>query len=166
VFVAEADDVIIVMGPSGCGKSTVAAALAAHLAVPFIEADLFHSEEAKALMAAGVGLTDAMRRPWIHRVARAIEAEEGERVVAACSCLSKQVRQWITEELGRKPVFILPHLSSEDLANRLTSRKDHFAGTALLASQLASLEVTDDILLIDGRLGREEQVEAALALLD
>ncbi|MEE7567156.1 AAA family ATPase, partial [Xanthomonas sp. Kuri4-3] len=51
------------MGVSGSGKTTVAWALASHYGYDFLDADDFHSDEARAQMAHGVPLTDAQRAP-------------------------------------------------------------------------------------------------------
>ena len=59
---------IIVMGVSGSGKSTVARELAAKLSYEFVEADDFHSEQAKQRMSKGLPLTDDMRLPWVNRI--------------------------------------------------------------------------------------------------
>ncbi|MEE7560036.1 AAA family ATPase, partial [Xanthomonas sp. Kuri4-2] len=57
------------MGVSGSGKTTVAWALASHYGYDFLDADDFHSDEARAQMAHGVPLTDAQRAPWVARLA-------------------------------------------------------------------------------------------------
>ncbi|OLI70112.1 AAA family ATPase, partial [Xanthomonas oryzae] len=56
---------IVVMGVSGSGKTTIAQALAAHYGFRFLDADDYHSVAARAQMAAGQPLTDAMRLPWV-----------------------------------------------------------------------------------------------------
>ena len=50
---------VVVMGVSGCGKSTVGQALAAALALSYVEGDDLHPPENVARMAAGIALTDA-----------------------------------------------------------------------------------------------------------
>jgi carbohydrate kinase (thermoresistant glucokinase family) len=163
--VARLDDVLIVMGPSGCGKSTLAAALAEELGWAVVEGDLYHSEKAKALMSRGIGLTDEMREPWLGRVAAAVIARDEPKIVVACSSLSQRVRDLLQKLLLVEPRFILPHVPEDELARRLSERKNHFARTALLASQMQSLEVTPDILVIDGENSTEKQVREIKALL-
>lgn len=52
---------IVVMGVSGSGKTTIAQALATHYGFRFLDADDYHSVAARAQMASGQPLTDAMR---------------------------------------------------------------------------------------------------------
>ena len=75
------------MGVSGSGKTTVGVILAEQLGVPFADADGFHSDEAKAKMAAGHPLTDDDRAPWLRRLADWLADEPGG-CVLACSALN------------------------------------------------------------------------------
>lgn len=77
-------------GVSGCGKSTVGAALAARLAVPFVDADDLHPAANIAKMAAGHPLTDADRLPWLDVVGTWLS--EHDNGVAACSALRRGYR--------------------------------------------------------------------------
>jgi len=65
---------LIIMGVSGCGKSTLAQRLAAQLGYEYIEADDFHSTQAKSQMALGTPLTDELRLPWITRLCDELKA--------------------------------------------------------------------------------------------
>ncbi|KAJ2557769.1 hypothetical protein EV175_001148 [Coemansia sp. RSA 1933] len=65
---------IIVMGVAGSGKTTVGRQVAQRLGnAPFIDADALHPAESVAKMAAGIGLGDSERWPWLQRVREAIE---------------------------------------------------------------------------------------------
>ncbi|MGH3970755.1 MAG: gluconokinase, partial [Mycobacterium sp.] len=79
------------MGVSGSGKSTVAAALAHRLAVPFADADAFHSDANIAKMSAGKPLDDQDRYPWLDAVGEWL-ARHGDGGVMSCSALKRTYR--------------------------------------------------------------------------
>ena len=129
------------MGVSGAGKSAVGAALAAALGVPFVDGDDLHPEANVARMAAGISLTDADRAPWLERVGAALAAAP-DGLVVACSALKRAYRDAIRIAV---PDAAFVHLagSSALLRRRLDARAGHFMPTALLDSQLATLEPLD-----------------------
>jgi carbohydrate kinase (thermoresistant glucokinase family) len=134
--------VIVVMGVSGSGKSTVAAALAAVLGGTFLDADDLHPPANIAKMASGTPLDDDDRMPWLAAVGRAGVAASTPQApaVVACSALAVRYRDALR---SADPECFFVHLdgSPELLATRLTARADHFMPPALLASQLAVLEL-------------------------
>ena len=85
------------MGVSGSGKSTIGVAIAAALALRFIDGDSLHSRESVRRMQSGVALTDDDRWPWLDRVgaelADATRSPAG--VVVACSALKPAYRDRI-----------------------------------------------------------------------
>jgi gluconokinase len=125
------------MGPSGSGKSAVGSAVAARLALPFVDADDLHPEANVAKMAAGVPLDDADRMPWLDVVAAELHDAPGG-VVVACSALARRYRERI---LSGAPatVFVELRTSTRELARRMATR-EHFMPSSLLASQLQTLE--------------------------
>ena len=142
---------IIVMGVSGCGKSSVGQKIAQDLAYRFIEADDYHSSEAKAHMAAGKPLTDDMREPWLQRLISTISAEPRDNTVMAYSGLRRQHRQRF-RELGFDTLFIHLYGEQDLIMHRMRQRKDHFMPTSLLASQYSALELPDtepDVVTLD-----------------
>jgi gluconokinase len=132
-------DFIVVMGVSGAGKSAVAAALAEALDAPFIEADRLHSAENVARMRQGIGLTDAMRWPWLAAVCEAAKAEPCRPVVIACSALKRIYRDFLRARLGDAR-FVFLDGPREVIAERMRERPSHFATVSLLDSQIATLE--------------------------
>lgn len=128
---------IVVMGPSGSGKSVVGSALAASLAVPFVDADDLHPTTNIAKMSEGTPLDDGDRMPWLDVVAARISGSH-EGVVVACSALARRYRERIL--IGAPQVrFVQLSVAAHELDRRMTART-HFMPPALLASQLATLE--------------------------
>lgn len=155
---------IVVMGVSGTGKSTVGAALARVLGLPFVEGDDLHPEANVAKMAAGIPLTDADRAPWLDRVA----AELDRPVVVTCSALKRAYRDRL-RAAAPGVVFVFLHGSRELLAERMAGRVGHFMPTALLDSQLATLEEPtpdEHAIPADVALTPDEIVAAVVARLD
>ena len=144
----------VVMGVSGCGKSTLAQQIAQHLNVRFLDADDYHSAQAVAQMQTGIGLTDAQRAPWFDRIGQAIQGQRETTGVLACSALKAAYRQRI-RKMARQVIFLWLKVDQDTLLKRLAGRQQHFAGTTLLQSQLATLEPPEnepDVLHFDGSL--------------
>lgn len=133
--------VVVVMGVSGCGKSTVARRLAVGLRWTFLEADDFHSDQARQQMARNIPLTDADREPWMAAIVTALSAhlEQGNNIVMACSCLRRRHRDLIRSTALRVSFLWLTG-QPETIRNRLDRRFGHFMPASLLRSQLRDLE--------------------------
>jgi carbohydrate kinase (thermoresistant glucokinase family) len=131
---------VVVMGVSGSGKSTVGAALADALGVRFVDGDSLHPAANVAKMAAGIPLDDADRAPWLDAVAAVLA--EGS-VVIACSALRRVYRDRLRAAAPTLELVFLDG-SRQLLASRMAARPGHFMPTALLDSQLATLEVPGD----------------------
>jgi gluconokinase len=142
--------VIILMGVSGVGKTTVGMRLAAALGCGFRDADDFHVPESIAKMAAGVPLTDEDRWPWLARLRELIRGalESGENVVLACSALKKVYRERLTVDPTRER-WVYLWAPREVIAQRLAARRGHYMPPTLLDSQLATLELSEDVLTVD-----------------
>lgn len=134
----------VVMGVSGAGKSTLAQAIAERYGYLYLDADDFHSEEAKAHMHSGKPLTDEMRAPWIERTCvRLRELAQQERtVVLAFSGLKKSHRDPL-RQCGLDTHFLFLDGDAETIAQRVSARQGHFMSPRLLDSQFASLERPD-----------------------
>jgi gluconokinase len=151
--------VIVVMGPAGSGKTTVGSALAHAFACPFLDADSLHSAANVEKMRRGEGLNEADRAPWLQRVRMEIDRfiSDGKAAVVACSALSERHREVLG---GARPELRLVYLraSPEVLAERVARRTGHYAGPALLKSQLEVLEEPKDALSVDATLPLEDLV--------
>lgn len=133
--------IYLVMGVSGSGKTTVGELLAKQIDLPFHDADDFHSQANKAKMAAGIPLTDDDRKDWLAEMASGIsEWETSGGAVLACSALKEAYRQ-VLQDGSQQPIrWIFLDGSRELLSERISSRKGHYMGVAMLDSQLTTLE--------------------------
>ena len=155
---------IVVMGVSGCGKSTIAQELAQHLLIPFLDADDFHSTEAKSLMFSGIPLTDEMRIPWVKKIKNYLvnSHSNDHGVVLAFSGLKKQHRNML-RMLNFDISYFHLHAPFKDIHHRLDKRQNHFFCSKLSASQYEALESTvneSDVIEIDANLPVSQVVEA------
>ncbi|MCB1211881.1 MAG: gluconokinase, partial [Verrucomicrobiales bacterium] len=149
-------------------KSTIGLELARASGWPFLDADDLHSPEARAKMAAGIPLDDDDRWPWYAILRKRIEAQRGagKVYVLACSALKAIYRDRLKDgDAPGQMAFVLMDGSQEVIAGRLAARKGHFMPPALLASQLATLETTDDLLCINIEQSPEAMVDEILAAL-
>lgn len=145
---------VVVMGVSGSGKSTVALQLALALNFTFLDADDFHSPEAKQSMSQNIALTDEMRLPWISSICYALARyrQNNESIVLAFSGLKAKYRAPF-RTLDFAASFILLNGSEKLISKRLQARKNHFANEKLLTSQINTLELPLkselDIVILD-----------------
>lgn len=154
---------VVVMGVAGSGKSTLARALADRLGRTFLEADDFHSSSNVDRMRGGIPLTDDDRLPWLLAIRDRIRHEilGGRAVVLACSAL-KESHRAILSDHGARSEFVLLDPDEDTLRRRLEDRVGHFAGTALLPSQLAALERPRAALVVAG----DPPLEQALSFVE
>ena len=152
---------VVVMGVEGVGKSTVGRRLADALGVEFVDGDDEHSPAAKERMAAGIPLDDEARAPWLDRLDAILRRHQGRGLVLACSALTPAYRQRLSR--GVPDVAFVALVAPRDvLMERIADRRGHFAGTDLLDSQLATLELGDDVQVVDATKPLEKVVAAAV----
>ena len=153
--------VIVLMGVAGAGKTTVGRRLSEVLQWPFLDGDEVHPLENIVKMSRGIPLTDEDRRPWIQALRKSIAEwlEQRLNAVLTCSLLTHAYRAAVLA--GHEPHVKLAYLraSRELLRERLTGRTGHFAGVALLESQLALLEEPSDALVLDASRQPEQLVQ-------
>ncbi|WP_101757186.1 gluconokinase [Oceanicoccus sp. KOV_DT_Chl] len=133
---------LLIMGVSGCGKSSIAKTLAEKLNYRYLDADDFHTEQAKTLMAQGKAITDAIRAPWVKSICDHLNtlAVNETHCVLAFSGLKKQHR----EKFYTLPFQVKGYLLSGSktlIQQRISARKNHFMPPSLLNSQFAALEL-------------------------
>lgn len=141
--------IVIVMGVVGAGKTTVGKLLASELGSQFADADDFHPASNVEKISHGIALTDEDREPWLDRLRDAILQwiANGQSVVLACSALKRSYR--LTLQAAPEVRFVFLNGSAALIAQRLHARQGHFAGEAILASQLADLEEPDDAVKVE-----------------
>ena len=153
--------IVVVMGVAGAGKTTVGEALAAALGWPFVEADELHPAANVDKMRRGEPLDDADRAPWLDAVAARMRALPD--AVVACSALRERYRAVLRVRPDVR--FVLIDVPRALLEARLAARRGHFMPPSLLPSQLATLERTKDLLIVDGAEPPSAQVAAIRAAL-
>ncbi len=152
---------IVLMGVAGSGKTTIGRLVAARLDAPFVDADDFHSAAAIAAMHAGRPLDDAERAPWLERVRAAVGAIGDGPLVLACSALKRSYRDVLRDGVPGL-TFVDLDVDADTLEHRLEARTGHFAGADLLSSQLATLELGDDVVRVDATGPPDEVADLVL----
>jgi gluconokinase len=156
--------IVVVMGVAGSGKSTIGTRLAQALGVPFVEGDDFHDPENVERMARGEPLTDEVRQPWLDRLDRELHRRRETGVVLAASALTDASRRRLTKGLDHVRFVVLTG-DRELLGARLARRTGHFFDPELLDSQLATLEIPEDGIIVPVDGAPDEVTERALARL-
>jgi len=159
--------IVIVMGVVGAGKTTIGKLLASELGWQFADADDFHPASNVDKIGHGIPLTDEDREPWLDRVRGAILdwIAGGQSTVLACSALKLSYRRKL--QAAPEVRFVFLKGSKALIAQRLHARHGHFAGVAILASQLAELEEPDDAITVEiSRTPQQivDQIRKTLAL--
>lgn len=133
--------IVYIIGPSGCGKTVVGRAVSEALGAVFLDADDFHSAEARSKMARGIPLTDGDRAPWLERVRDAAAAADGDAVVA-CSALRRVYRE-VLRAHGDAVRFFALDVSAVELCRRAEARErlgGHFMPAAQVPHQIRTWE--------------------------
>lgn len=141
--------IAIVMGVVGAGKTTVGKLLASELGWQFEDADDFHPASNVEKIRRGIPLTDEDREPWLDSLRAAILKwiADGQSTVLACSALKGAYRAKL--QVDPQVRFVYLKGTAELIAERLRARHGHFAGEAILASQLADLEEPEAAIKIN-----------------
>jgi gluconokinase len=141
--------IVIIMGVVGAGKTTVGTLLSQQLGWKFADADDFHPKPNVKKISHGIPLTDADREPWLDVLQKQIVQWIGakQNVVLACSALKQSYRQKLA--IGPEVRFVYLKGRAPLIAERLRLRHGHFAGEAILASQVRDLEEPLSAVTVD-----------------
>jgi gluconokinase len=156
--------ILVVMGVAGTGKSTVAGLLAEHLKWELQEGDDLHPAANVAKMTAGIPLDDEDRWPWLDAIAAWMrnKAQRREPAIVTCSALKRSYRDRLR---GPNVIFVFLNGPRELIEARMATRKHHYMPTALLNSQLATLEPPgSDENVLEVNLAATPEDEAAEVL--
>lgn len=158
--------IVVLMGVSGSGKTTIGTVLAERVGALFADGDDYHPPSNKQKMAAGQPLTDADRQPWLETLNGLLRGwfESSQSGVLACSALKESYRTMLASGMPEKTVtFCLLHASKDLLAKRLAERHHEFMSPQLLDSQLATLELPADALIVENDRTPNEVADEILA---
>ncbi len=158
--------IVVLMGVSGSGKTLIGTLLAKGTGATFADADDYHSAQNKQKMHDGHPLTDEDRQPWLERLNGVLRGwyKQGTSGVMACSALKESYRQTLSAGMPDRTVsFCYLEVSREVLQKRLEERNHEFMTPKLLDSQLATLEVPHDAILIHNEGPPEEVVADVLS---
>jgi gluconokinase len=157
---------VVLLGVAGSGKTTIGEALAAALAVPFVDADDLHPPANRSRMAQGLPLDDAARAPWLAAVHARLQqlVAQASGFVLACSLLRRAYRERLAQ--GLPPLWFV-HLQATPatLQRRLAARQGHFFPPRLLDDQLATWEPLTAGLTVDAEQPTAAVVAAIVAQL-
>jgi gluconokinase len=143
--------IVVLMGVSGSGKTTIGTLLAERTGATFADADDYHPAANKQKMAAGTPLTDEDRAPWLETLNGVLRGwfAAGQSGVLACSALKAKYRDTLAHGMPPGAVtFCLLELSRAELEQRLQARHHEYMSPTLLASQLATLELPTNALVV------------------
>ena len=138
------------MGVSGAGKTTVGRALADRLSWSFFDADDYHPPENIEKMAGGQALDDEDRKPWLQVLAETVRdrLDSNQPAVLACSALRETYRSQLMVD-DQQVQLVCLDAEPELISGRLAARDKHFMPPELLQSQMDTLELPEDALMID-----------------
>ena len=158
--------ILVLMGVTASGKTTVGKLLAAEMGWQFAEGDDFHSEANRNKMHKGIPLNDEDRAPWLasmHEVLLGWQ-RSGTSGLLACSALKQSYRDALSAQIPPSDIrFVLLEVPREILETRLLNRRGHYMNPGLLQSQLDTLEVPSDAILI---LAEREPPQIAREILE
>lgn len=141
-------ELIVVMGISGSGKSTIGQLLGKEIAQPFLDADDFHPKENVMKMSRGIPLDDDDRWPWLAAIVEYVRHSHRDQFVLACSALKRSYRAFLEQNLPCQ--FVLLQISKQEAELRMNTRKGHFMKSNMVTSQLNTLEVTEELIVVNG----------------
>lgn len=164
LFFLNSDMIVIVTGVSGTGKTTLGSALAAHLKLPFYDADEFHPAENIVKMSDVIPLDDLDRAPWLNLLAEMLrESTSKGGSVLGCSALKEAYRQILHINPEVKWIHLIG--DRELIWQRMLARKNHYMKAGMLDSQFSTWEESSYGLNLSIAKSPEEMLGEALEFL-
>ena len=157
--------ILVLMGVTASGKTTVGKLLAAETGWQFAEGDDFHSEANRGKMHQGIPLTDEDRIPWLLSMHAMLLGWKlsGTSGILACSALKQKYRDMLAEHIPPLNLrFIMLDVPREELEERLRLRQGHYMNPELLQSQLDTLEMPADAIMISAEHEPQQIVQEIL----
>ena len=148
------NELIVVMGISGSGKSTIGQLLAKETAQPFLDADDFHPKENVLKMSRGMPLDDDDRWPWLASIVEYVRNSHRDQFVLACSALKRSYREFLEQNINCR--FVLLEINQEEAERRMNAREGHFMKSNMVTSQLETLQLTDELVRINGEQSTDQ----------
>ncbi len=156
--------IIYIMGVSGSGKTTIGKKLSVKTAIPFFDADDFHSQANKEKMKAGNPLTDEDRIGWLKRINDlAKEQMKKHGAIIACSALKEKYRKVLSGGINVPIFWIFLQGNYELIEKRMEARTDHFMQVTMLSSQFDALEIPQQCIEIDISQNPDKIVETIIS---
>jgi gluconokinase len=156
--------IIYIMGVSGSGKTTIGKKLSERTAIPFFDADDFHSTANKEKMKRGQPLTDDDRAAWLtslNELAKKQMKKKG--AIIACSALKEKYRMVLSGGITIPLFWIFLQGDYELIQKRMMARADHYMPPSLLASQFEALETPRHAITINISDDPEKIIESIMS---
>ncbi len=150
---------IVIAGVSGSGKTTIGKLVAEKLGCEFADADDFHPPENIAKMSSGIPLDDIDRAGWLEALGHELASRES--IVLACSALKKIYRDRLRELASPIRFFVLT--AERGLLEERLAHREHFMPGSLLDSQLNTLELGEDVVVLANDASPEQVAETLVA---
>ena len=133
---------IFICGVSGSGKTTIGKLLSERCAIPFFDADDYHSPANKKKMQEGQALNDNDRSEWLKGLNQlAIEQCADKGAIIACSALKEQYRQILADTISVPVHWVFLQGTFSLIEERMKKRRGHYMPASLLQSQFDILEM-------------------------